>query len=182
MIDVTTMKPPFVGSCKTLSRVSMRDNFIAHHDLSSRTRVLIVEENGEMKDHFEQFLGNDFDLELVTTYDEAITVACERRFDIVIQDIEYEREFDAVLLTKQLRQLNHCKEALFISITGYVLPEGKSALKRAHFDYHLTKPFTLRKLRSILRLCIAKQTLSILNGINVEINMPVSSAMVMAEL
>ena len=130
-----------------------------------------------MRAHFKQFLGSEFDLIIVASPEEALSAACIGHFDIVIQDIEHEKEFEAVSLSKQLSRLHHCKHAYFLSITGYVLPEGKSILKRGNYDYHLAKPFTLRRLRDLLRLCVAKQTISILNGINVELDLPMGTTM-----
>ena len=176
-IDTTPIAPPPIVGERSSDDVFLSDRLIATPSHSNKTRVLIIEESSEMRDHFKQFLSTEFELIVVATPAEAVSVASLFSIQIVIQDIEHEREFDAVLLSKQLRQLNNCKDAYFVSITGYVLPEGKSILKRASYNYHLTKPFTLRRLRELLRLCVAKQTLAILNGINIELDLPIGSTM-----
>ena len=168
-IDAYVKEPSILPESRFISRGSFSDSRLRDGGQAGRTKVLIVEENGEMRDHFKQFLGADLDLVVVANPPEAIAMATMYPFQIIIQDIEHEREYEAVALSKQLRKLNFCKDAFFISITGYMLPEGKSIMKRTRFDYQLSKPFTLRQLRYLLHLCIAKETLSILNGIQIDL-------------
>ena len=175
--DITSVEAPSMVAQKLVADALLSDNMLSNPLPSSRTRVLIVEENGEMREHFMDFLGCEFELVVVANPPAAIAAACMGPFNIVVQDIEYEKEMEAVKLSKQLAQLNYCKDAQFLAITGYVLPEGKSILRRAKYDYLLAKPFTLRQLRDLLRICVAKQTLSILNGINVDIDLPIGTTM-----
>lgn len=174
-VDTITEHPfPFVGK-KVRSDGPISDALLTDALTPGLKRVLIIEENGEMRDHFKQFLSGDFELLVVANPAEAIAAASLYPIHIVVLDVQHEKEYEAVSLSKQLRKLNSCKDACFISITGYVLPEGKSILKRMKYDYHIAKPFTLRRLRSLLHLCVAKETLSILNSINIEVPAPIST-------
>ena len=175
--DTILSEVPLCIDDNLIPNPSYSNNLRSKHPFSARTRVLIVEENVEMREHFEHFLGDEFDLLIVATPEEAVITACSVPIQIIIQDIEYEKEFESVLLTRQLKKLDYCSNAYFISVTGYVLPEGKSILKRATYDYHLAKPFTLQQLRELLRRCVAKQTISILNNIKVEFDLPIGTTM-----
>lgn len=174
-VDTITKNPfPLTGK-NVRSEGIISDVLLTDTLIPARTRVLIIEENEEMRDHFKQFLGDDFELFVASNASEALAIASLYPIQIVVQDIEHEKEFEAVSLSKQLRKLNSCKDACFIAVTGYTLPEGKSILKRMQNDYQIAKPFTLRRLRSLLHLCVAKETLSILNSIQVEVPAAVST-------
>ena len=158
----------------SLSRT--QQTWFTQHPFSARPRVLIVEENDEMREHFIQFLGEEFAICMASSSEEALMVAHIAPIDIVIQDIEHGKEVEAIKLSRILRKSIYCSDSDFISITGYTLPEGKAVLRRGNFDYRISKPFTLRKLRDLLRLCVAKETVSILNSLNFELALPVSSS------
>ena len=134
--------------------------------------VLIIEENEEMREHFCQFLSAEFELVVVPNAHEACLVIEQRTFDVIVQDVEHEREMEAVKLLKYLRKCTQDKHVRFIAITGYMLPQGKSVLKRGQYDYHLSKPFTLQRLRELLRHCFEKDAISILNELQFEIPLP----------
>ena len=175
MIEHTVAEEPPDIISKPASLTRSQLTWFTQHPFSARPRLLIVEENEEMRDHFAQFLGDEFATCIAPSSEEAMMMAHIAPIDIVLLDIEHGNEMQAVKLSRLLRKSIYCSNADFISITGYMLPEGKSVLKRADFDYRISKPFTLRRLRELLRHCVAKEAVSILNGLNINLALPVST-------
>ena len=128
-------------------------------------RVLIVEESEEMRAYFYQFLSTEYEIVVASCGEEACDLSRRMTVDVVVQDIEFEKEMEAVKLLKKLRLCMANSHISFIAITGYVLPEGKSILRRANYDYYLPKPFTVQRLRGLLRYSFTKESISILNGV-----------------
>lgn len=128
------------------------DSLFATLSYSARPNVLIVEENAEMREHFLHFLGDDYSLWMASSVQEALLIAREIPVDIIVHDIEHDKELEALNLHQLLRESTQDRHTDFISITGYLLPEGKTILNRARYDYRITKPFTLRRLRDTLAL------------------------------
>jgi DNA-binding NtrC family response regulator len=125
--------------------------------------VLIVEACPEMQEHFERFLAGDVDLVMVRDMQTAVRIIKNRQFDLVLYDIETERECEAVIFLNQLRSLGAYASMPVVAILGYLLPDGKEMLQQASFDARLPKPFTLRRLREVVRRCIVRRTIMALN-------------------
>ncbi len=149
-----------------LDDLDLPGSWNAPRKIDVRPRILVIEENDEMREHFEKFVGQEFELMVVASPEEAYQLLGVYEVDLVIHDIEYEQEMEAVRLLTRLRQLLKDRHVRFIAITGYALPTGKAVLKRGQYDAYLPKPFTLQRLRDLLWHAAVKKTVAALKELN----------------
>ncbi len=117
----------------------------------NRKFILIVDDSPETT----EMLGKLLEMEgafvdLAKSGKEALEIARQKRFDLVVSDISMP-VMDGYQLLRKLRELPDMKDVPVVALTGY----GRSNdIDRAHeegFAEHLTKPLDLDKLLHIVR-------------------------------
>lgn len=131
-----------------------------------RPTILIFEENLEMQEHYKQFLNSDYNLLMVETARFGIQMLQSLPVDLILYNIELDREIEAVGLLKVFRRLASGAAIPVIALTGYSGSSERALLSKADFDAYLARPFTLRKLREVISQSLAKRTISILNRVD----------------
>ncbi|HVQ38159.1 MAG TPA: PAS domain S-box protein [Pyrinomonadaceae bacterium] len=113
--------------------------------------ILVVDDSPEST----EMLGKLLEIEgafvdLARSGAEALTIADQKRFDLVISDISMP-EMDGYQLLRELRRLPQMKDVPAVALTGY----GRTAdIERAHaegFAEHLIKPIDIDLLLQIVR-------------------------------
>ena len=132
---------------------------------ASKPKVLIVESCREMQAHFERFLESEYVVCMVGSINEALPRIASEAFEMIIYDIECEKESDAVAFLQHVRSNKALASVPVIAITGYSLPEGKAIMQRARFNAYLSKPFTLRQMKEILCRCMVRRRVMALEEI-----------------
>ena len=86
----------------------------------------------------------------VTSGSEALRVAREREFDVVLSDISMP-EMDGFQFLSELRKLPGKKDLPAVALTGFGRPEDVRRASEEGFYAHLTKPFDLQTLARLLQ-------------------------------
>ena len=113
-------------------------------------RVLIVDDNRDAASSLAmllRMLGND-----VQTANDGVTAlqALESfRPSIVLMDLGMPG-MSGYDVAQQARSLPHCKDTLFIALTGWGQDEDRERTREAGFDHHLLKPVNLGALKVLL--------------------------------
>jgi PAS domain S-box-containing protein len=113
--------------------------------------VLVVddsEDTTEMVQHLLEIGGAS--VCAVTSGSEALRVAREREFDVVLSDISMP-EMDGFQFLSELRKLPGKKDLPAVALTGFGRPEDVRRASEEGFYAHLTKPFDLETLARLLQ-------------------------------
>ncbi|HVU25586.1 MAG TPA: ATP-binding protein [Opitutus sp.] len=115
------------------------------------TRVLLVEDHRDTRNVMEAILRSDhFDVFAAGTAAEALAMAAEKPFDILIADLGLPDQSGLDLM----RQLGQRSRIRGIATSGYGMEEDVAKCRAAGFDHHLTKPVRIDQLRALLsQLC-----------------------------
>lgn len=150
-----------------LKSKTFEDNSIPTRiDRYKRATILIFEDSIEMQEHYRLFLEDDYNLLMVDSVARGLYWLQRLTIDVVLLNVEVNREAEAVRLLNILRRLAAGASIPVIATTGYSGSRERELLSRARFDAYVARPFTLRKLRDVISKAIAKRTISILNGID----------------
>ncbi len=124
-------------------------------------RILIVDDNAELRDILQEYLTGDADfVSGATNGKEAIQKHEEERFDLIITDLMMP-EITGMELIKRIRINDDMTE--FIIITGYAsLDSAVEAVKMGAFDY-IVKPFRMEELKVVVKNARDKITLRKVN-------------------
>ena len=113
--------------------------------------VLVVddsEDTTEMVQHLLEIGGAT--VCAVTSGSEALRLARERNFDVVLSDISMP-EMDGFQFLSELRKLPGKEDLPAVALTGFGRPEDVQRASTEGFYAHLTKPFDLQTLARILQ-------------------------------
>lgn len=127
----------------------------------SNTSVLVVDDETELlevlKDFFE---GSRHDLVLCSTGEEAIEQLRERRFDVVLTDINLPG-VDGLEVLRRAKELDSNASVILITGNANVF-NAVEALRKGAFDY-ITKPFNLFDLEKVIEKALERRRLAMEN-------------------
>ena len=125
-----------------------------------------------MQDHYSQFLKMDYNLLMVESAQSGIKMLQSTQVDLILLNIELNREAQAVDMLGVFRRLAAGALIPVAALTGYSGSDERALLNNAHFDAYVARPFTLQNLREVIRRCIARRTVSIMNNVNLDMVKP----------
>jgi two-component system, OmpR family, aerobic respiration control sensor histidine kinase ArcB len=120
---------------------------------SPRERVralLVVEDNLETQHLLKLLLRDLFDVGVAQHYDQALSMAAERPYDLVLIDINLSEKRTGVELLSELRGMPHYDRAPIIACTAYALPGDMKRFLDLGFDAYIGKPFRSGQLLGVL--------------------------------
>ncbi len=110
-------------------------------------RILLVEDHEATRTAVARLLARrGYEVEAASTAAEALRLAGEARFDLVISDIGLP-DADGYGLMKQLSERHGLRG---LALSGYGMEEDIARGRAAGFVEHLTKPIDIRKLEAVL--------------------------------
>jgi len=113
--------------------------------------LLIVEDNDNNVELMELFLQKSFCLDKAFNGESAILLAKEKKYDVILMDINLGTGIDGVEAMNQIRKINEYAIVPFIAVTGYSSMEDKMRLLTLGFNAFIPKPFTQQNLISVVR-------------------------------
>jgi PAS domain S-box-containing protein len=108
--------------------------------------VLVVEDNALTRELIDHHLRPHCDVEVVANPEDAIVLASEHQFDVVVLDIHLSASADGIELLQRLRTMNGYAHTPAVALTAYAMPSDRDQFIDAGFDFHLCKPFTRDQL------------------------------------
>ncbi|MEC4886655.1 MAG: response regulator, partial [Scytonema sp. PMC 1070.18] len=111
----------------------------------STPRILLVEDNADMRDYVKRLLERRYEVEVVADGLEALAFACDRPPDLVLSDVMMPG-LDGFGLLRELRVQEKTKEVPVILLSARAGEEAKVEGLEAGADDYLIKPFSAREL------------------------------------
>jgi signal transduction histidine kinase/DNA-binding NarL/FixJ family response regulator len=124
---------------------------------SGRGRVLIADDNADMRQYLVRLLGEQYDVETAADGKSAITQAREHPPDLIVSDVMMP-EFDGFEVLQQLRADEKTRSIPVILLSARAGEESRVEGMQSGADDYLVKPFSARELlvRVSSRLDIAR--------------------------
>jgi signal transduction histidine kinase/ActR/RegA family two-component response regulator len=114
-------------------------------DGSSRSKVLLADDNADMLDYVERLLSEQFEVVTARDGEEAYRKAIESRPDLVLSDVMMPR-LDGFGLLEKIRSHPEIKNTPLIFLSARAGEEAKVEGLHAGADDYLIKPFSAREL------------------------------------
>lgn len=108
--------------------------------------VLVVEDNALTRELIHHHLSAHCDAEVVANPEEALVLATENQFDVVVLDIHLSASANGIELLHRLRTMSGYTHTPAVALTAYAMPSDRDQFLDAGFDFHLSKPFTKDQL------------------------------------
>jgi signal transduction histidine kinase/DNA-binding response OmpR family regulator/anti-sigma regulatory factor (Ser/Thr protein kinase) len=115
-----------------------------------RGRVLLADDNADLRDHVARLLRPSFDVTLATDGQEALELALVDQFDLVLTDVMMPR-LDGFGLIKALRADERTRDVPIVVLSARAGEESSVEGLSAGADDYLVKPFSVRDLIARVR-------------------------------
>ena len=116
----------------------------------ARRWALVVDDVSDVTDMLSVLMTHaGYDVATASSAAEAIALAKENRFDIVISDIGMP-EMNGYQLAEALRDLPDYKAVPMVAVTGYSMFDDRSRSLDAGFNEHITKPIDPRAFLDLI--------------------------------
>jgi PAS domain S-box-containing protein len=112
---------------------------------SPRPRVLLADDNADMREYVRRLLGGQYEVEAVADGEEALKAARVRAFDLILTDVMMPR-LDGFGLLRELRDDERTREIPVILLSARAGEESKVEGLEAGANDYLVKPFSAREL------------------------------------
>jgi len=113
--------------------------------------ILVVEDTPEIEMLVEYMLSDAYDV-MTTPHEEgAMALARQRRFDLVLMDINLGGARTGVDVMDAMRELPAYRHVPIVAMTAYALLEDRARFLEAGFDGYLSKPFTAHQAIDTIR-------------------------------
>ena len=112
----------------------------------SKYRILLVEDNDDIRHYLYKELGNDFHIQECRNGKEALLIIQQKAPDLVISDVMMP-EMDGMTLCKKIKQNVNINHVPVILLTGKTREEDKMEGLQQGADAYITKPFNIEILR-----------------------------------
>ena len=117
---------------------------------ASSRRALIVDDVSDVTDMLSVLLTHaGYDVSTASRAQDAIVLARERQFDVVISDIGMP-EMNGYQLAEALRSLPGYESVPMVALTGYSMFDDRGRSLTAGFNEHVTKPIDPRALLELI--------------------------------
>lgn len=119
--------------------------------LPSAPRVLIVEDNVEMRKFLRQVLGHH-GYELLEASDgvEGVQITRQERPDLILMDISLP-QLDGLEATRQIKEDPELPQIPVIAVTAHARSSDEQRAREAGCDGYLSKPYSLRSLVDLVQ-------------------------------
>ena len=121
---------------------------------NERERILIVDDDGEIRDVLHEFLSRDYDCVALDSAEKALNALATQHFHVILSDIAM-TAMSGIEMLPRVMELN--PESVVVMISGQRTIEcAIDAMRAGAFDY-ITKPFELREVDLVIRRALDHQ-------------------------
>lgn len=112
-----------------------------------RKRILYVEDDESSQFLVEHILRKKYDLEVAAQGNEAIKMAEESNYDLILMDIKLGKGITGLEVAHELRKLPKYKETPILAVTAYAMPGDDDFIKAEGCDDYISKPINFNEFR-----------------------------------
>ncbi len=123
---------------------------------SGLLQILSIEDNHTNRLLYKQMLAKLANIFEAADGFTAINIASERRFDLIMMDINLGYGIDGVETMRQIRKLPAYANTPIIAVTAYAMPGDRDYFLEQGFDEYLKKPFKKNQLLQLIQNVVGK--------------------------
>lgn len=118
--------------------------------------ILYVEDNDSNALLVATFLADYSLVDCASSGLEALQLASQKQYDLILMDIGLGIGMDGVQTTREIRKLPGYEVTPVAAVTGFILAREKEKVLSAGLDYYLSKPFQRNELINLIQEILIK--------------------------
>ncbi len=128
------------------------------HD--QKPSILTVEDNDHTRQLVSYWLKDAFNVHMATNPEEALSIAKNQAFDLLMLDINLGRGHNGVDLLHTLRKQPALSRTPALAFTAYAMPTDRKRLLDEGFNHYVSKPFTKVELHEAIETALTQTSLA----------------------
>jgi CheY-like chemotaxis protein len=113
-------------------------------------KILLVEDDPINRDVINWYLKSLFDVSLAENGNEALELANNTRFDLILMDINLGKGMNGIETAKKIRENEQNLEVPIVALTAYAMKGDKENFLASGFIDYLSKPFLKEELITLI--------------------------------
>lgn len=114
-------------------------------------KILFVDDDIDARNLVKAYIDKSYILDFSETANDAIKKVKEKKFDIILMDINLRKGPDGIEAMQSIREISEYKNTQIIAVTAYAMNNDKEEFLEKGFDNYLAKPFRKAQLMEILK-------------------------------
>ncbi len=116
----------------------------------NKPNLLVVDNDESSRDIIKLFLKDFCEMEFADSGEKAFRLVNDKKFDIILMDINLGKGMSGVETTKEIKKINSYKNVPIVAITGFAMRGDREEFIQAGCTHYLSKPFSRTKLIKLL--------------------------------
>lgn len=118
--------------------------------LGFKPNLLVVDNDDPTKDIIKLFLRDICNLDFTDSGEKAFRLINEKKYDIILMDINLGKGMSGVETTKAIRKMESYKNTPIVAITGFAMRGDREEFIQAGCTHYLSKPFSRTKIIKLI--------------------------------
>ncbi len=118
---------------------------------SNNLKILVVENDDGSKEVTKLFLKNLCEMDFANNGEEAVTLANENIYDLILMDINLGTGMNGLETTRVIRQINGYQKTPVVALTAFAMRGDKEEFLKAGCTHYMSKPFTKEKITGLIK-------------------------------
>ncbi|MDQ1266573.1 MAG: hypothetical protein QG635_1725, partial [Bacteroidota bacterium] len=117
----------------------------------AKYNALVVDDDKYTHDILKVYLRGICNVNSVYSGEEALMVAGNTRYDLILLDISLGKGLSGYDVLKKIREIKSCTDVPVAALTAYAVVGDEEKFLRAGFTYYISKPFDRRDLQKAIK-------------------------------
>jgi len=119
--------------------------------------MLVVDNDESSRDIIKLFVQNICDTDFADSGEKAFRLINEKKYDIILMDINLGQGMSGVETTKEIRKIESYKDIPIVAITGFAMRGDREEFIQAGCTHYLSKPFSRAKIMKLISEIASKK-------------------------
>ena len=146
-----TIKFPLIIPDNQIKNKPATNDQEASFNKNKSIKILVVDNDEVSRNYLNHVLGKYFTVDLAENGNEAIKLAEENKYDLILMDIGLGVGINGMEATREIRKIKGYEEIPVIAVTGYAMKNDKKEFLSQGLTHYLSKPFTKSELLSLIK-------------------------------
>jgi len=141
---------PEIDEMKPAEEMITRKDKTKKGTLPAFTSILYVEDDLINQNVMKLYLRNLYRLETAKDGKSALQLVVEKKFDLILMDINLGGAMDGMAVTKEIRKMSQYADTPIIAVTAYAMDSDRKEFLSGGCSHYLVKPFEKHQLLELL--------------------------------
>ena len=146
-----TIKFPLIIPDNQIKNKPATNDQEASFNKNKSIKILVVDNDEVSINYLNHVLGKYFTVGSAENGNEAIKLAEENKYDLILMDIGLGVGINGMEATREIRKIKGYEEIPVIAVTGYAMKNDKKEFLSQGLTHYLSKPFTKSELLSLIK-------------------------------